>query len=171
MWSAQGAELDKQACHIGCHPHRIYTTKSRCSLKGKLQRNCSTASKSKAFQRYVHTLAQAPSDVNLSTKYKFRGITCKSSQDSSPRAAKKLTEDKCKNLHSIFVTSMVCLSDHGRAGADHQSQEYRCGAHKEQSSTSKHFILDATHIESTPRNQGARSRVSCRGIAALHPKA
>ncbi len=53
----QGAMLDKQAFHMGCHQIRTYTMIPRCSVKGTLRRKCSSAS--------TNDKTATQSDVNL----------------------------------------------------------------------------------------------------------
>ena len=54
--------------------------------------------------------------------------------------------------------------------ADIVAKNIEAGPRKERRSTSKPSVWDATELEYTPWNQGARSTVSCRGGAALHPE-
>ena len=64
---------------------------------------------------------------------------------------------------------MVCLNGHGRIAADIMAKNIEVEPYKELRSTSKPSVWDATELECTPWNQGARDTVSCRGCATLHP--
>ena len=74
-----------------------------------------------------------------------------------------------KQNHDPGVTSMVCLNGHGRIAADIMAKNIEVEPYKELRSTSKPSVWDATELECTPWNQGARDTVSCRGCATLHP--
>ena len=72
-------------------------------------------------------------------------------------------------VNDSHVTSMVCLNGHSRIAADIVAKNIEVEPYKELGSTSKPSVWDATVLECTPWNLGARDTVSCRGCATLHP--